>query len=145
MASKRETALLALETVLANVSGPDKKRNTEVPETVPANGLIIMRDGDPGEPVEETLSPHTYHYQHAVPIEVYYQHQSAPARDAGIDAILLGISQAVNANPTLGGAVALAEVRQPDDLSGDRAEGGNPYKRALPKVILHYDTTDPLG
>ncbi|MCV0428716.1 MAG: hypothetical protein K5905_24945 [Roseibium sp.] len=30
---------------------------------VPAEGLLILRDGEPGEP-EVTLSPLRYHYQH---------------------------------------------------------------------------------
>lgn len=33
-----------------------------LPERVPTDGLLILRDGEPGEP-EVTLSPLRYHYQ----------------------------------------------------------------------------------
>ena len=37
-------------------------RGEVLPERVPAAGLVILRDGEPGEP-EVTLSPLRYHYQ----------------------------------------------------------------------------------
>ena len=39
-----------------------------LPERVPAEGLLILRDGEPGEP-EVPLSPFAYHYQHRAEIE----------------------------------------------------------------------------
>lgn len=50
-------------------------------ETVPAGGLIILRDGDPGDP-EVILSPVTYLWEHQTEIEVILQrglvHRSLP-------------------------------------------------------------------
>ncbi len=54
-----------------------------LPERVPADGLLILRDGEPGEP-EMTLSPLRYHYQHRAEIEAVVQ---GADRDAAFDAL----------------------------------------------------------
>ncbi len=43
-------------------------RGDVLPERVPSAGLLILRDGEPGDP-EVTLSPLRYHYQHRAEIE----------------------------------------------------------------------------
>ena len=64
MATRRETALGALFSALGAITGPKVLRNAELPETVPPGGLIILRDGIIGEPVDITLSPVSYAWQH---------------------------------------------------------------------------------
>ena len=54
MASKRETILSVLHARLQNLAAP-VLRGDVLPERIPATGLIILRDGKPGEP-EVTLS-----------------------------------------------------------------------------------------
>jgi hypothetical protein len=49
-ASKAEQILDALKALLETVPDAVVERNSALPETVPAGGLIILRDGDPGEP-----------------------------------------------------------------------------------------------
>ena len=49
-ASKAEQVLEALKTLLETVAGAAIERNSVLPEKVPGGGLIIVRDGDPGEP-----------------------------------------------------------------------------------------------
>jgi hypothetical protein len=39
-----------LNALLETVSGATVERNSVLPEKVPTGGLIILRDGDPGEP-----------------------------------------------------------------------------------------------
>jgi hypothetical protein len=67
MPTSRETILTAR---LARLSAlPATTLCGEVlPERVPADGLLILRDGEPGEP-EVTLSPLRYHYRHRAEIE----------------------------------------------------------------------------
>jgi len=65
--------------------------------TVPADGLLILRDGEPGEP-EVTLSPLAYHYQHRVEIEAVVQ---GADRDAAFDALNAGIGASLTADRTL--------------------------------------------
>ena len=58
MTSTRETILAALLARLQTLAAP-VLRGDVLPERIPATGLIIPRDGKPGEP-EVTLSPLTY-------------------------------------------------------------------------------------
>ena len=44
----RETVLQALFEQLQTIVGPKVLRNDGLPEKVPAGGLLILRDGDPG-------------------------------------------------------------------------------------------------
>ena len=67
MPTARETILAALHVRLSALP-PTALRGEVLPERVPAEGLLILRDGDPGEP-EVTLSPLRYHYQHRAEIE----------------------------------------------------------------------------
>ena len=62
MSSKRETILAALHARLQTLA-PPVLRGDVLPERIPATGLIILRDGKPGDP-EVTLSPMTYFYEH---------------------------------------------------------------------------------
>ena len=59
MASKRETVLAAAKTlVAAALPGVEVRRNLAKTERIPPGGLVVIRDGDPGEP-EVSLSPLT--------------------------------------------------------------------------------------
>jgi hypothetical protein len=49
-ASKAEQVLEGLRAALETVSDAVVQRNSVLPEKIPAGGLIILRDGDPGEP-----------------------------------------------------------------------------------------------
>ena len=62
MPSIRETILAALHARLQTLTAP-VLRGDVLPERIPASGLIILRDGKPGDP-EVTLSPLTYFYEH---------------------------------------------------------------------------------
>ena len=68
MPTLRETILAALHTRLSALPAT-ALRGDVLPERIPATGLIILRDGKPGEP-EVTLSPLTYFYQHRAELEV---------------------------------------------------------------------------
>ena len=58
MPSKREQVLAALFARLDAELSATVRRNEALPERVPAEGLVILRDGDPGEP-DVTLNPRT--------------------------------------------------------------------------------------
>jgi hypothetical protein len=71
MPTTRETILAALQARLQTLAAL-ALRDEVLPERIPAAGLIILRDGQPGEP-EVTLSPLRYHYQHRAELEVVVQ------------------------------------------------------------------------
>lgn len=139
MPTARETILTALHARLLTLPAT-ALRGDVLPERVPALGLLILRDGEPGEP-EVTLSPQTYHYQHRAEIEAVVQ---GPDRDVLFDTLTASIGTALAADRTLGGLCEWveAEAPQPVDLP---VEGAASLKAAVIPVVLHYSTADPLA
>jgi hypothetical protein len=140
MPTPRETILTTLADLLRTVPHVSVLRGEVLPERVPAAGLMILRDGDPGEP-GVTLSPLRYHYQHRAEIEAVVQ---GAARDAAFDALCASIGAAIKADRTLGGLCDWieAEAPRPVDLS---IEGAASLKAGIISVMLHFSTTDPLS
>lgn len=139
MPSTREATLAALHARLLTVPATTL-RGEVLSERVPAAGLLILRDGEPGEP-EVTLSPLRYHYQHRAEIEAVVQ---GADRDADFDRLTASIGAALAADRTLGGLCdwVEAEAPRPVDLP---VEGAASLKAAVIPVILHYTTADPLA
>src|ERR671919_3243332 len=102
-ASKAEQVLEALEALLGAVPDAIVERNSVLPEKMPDGGLIVLRDGDPGEPEQALGGFGNAYYQHAVEIEVYVEEGDAAARDATFDDLLQQIGIALEADPSLGG------------------------------------------
>lgn len=149
--SVRETALEALRTTLA-AALPNARvvRNADKPEAAPedvpggaAEGLVIVRDGDPGEP-DVTLGVRAYWWTHAVPVEAYVAAGDGAARDAALAALLAGIDSALSQDRTLGGVVQDSDwvAEEPEILASDGAET---HKAAVVAVTLQYETPTPLG
>lgn len=139
MPSIRETILSALYARLSALPAT-MLRGDVLPERVPAEGLLILRDGEPVEP-EVTLSPLAYHYQHRAEIEAVVQ---GTDRDAAFDTLSASIGKALADDRTLGGLCDWieAEAPQPVDLP---VEGAASLKAAVIPVVLHYSTADPLS
>jgi hypothetical protein len=143
MATKRETVLQALFTLLSGIAGPTAIRNGNLPERIPAGGIVILRDGEPGEP-EVLLSPPEYVYEHRADVDVLVDAAAPAARDALFDNIMQAIGTAIAADRTLGGLCDYAETAAPVpvDIVVDGAPG---FKAATLPIILHYGTADPLS
>ena len=92
MPTSRETIINALQ-MLFSALPATALRGEVLPERVPAEGLLILRDGEPGEP-EVTLSPLRYHFQHRAEIEAFVQ---GAARDAAFDTLIASIGAALSA------------------------------------------------
>jgi len=135
----RELVLAALHARLQTLAAPSL-RGDVLPERIPATGLIILRDGNPGEP-EVTLSPLTYFYQHRAELEVVIQ--AGSGRDALFDALTADIGAALAADRTLGGLCDWVEAEAPEPVDLP-IEGAAALKAAVIIVVLHYATTDPL-
>ena len=139
MASKREAILAALQARLQTLATP-VLRGDVLPERIPPTGLIILRDGKPGEP-EVTLSPLTYFYEHRAELEVVIQ--AGTGRDALFDALTASIGAALASDRTLGGLCDWVEAEAPEPVDLP-IEGAAALKAAVIIVVLHYATTDPL-
>ena len=85
MPSTREQILSALFSAIQTIASAHVKvyRNMDKPQKID-DGLIIMRDGESGEP-EILLSPLTYIYQHQVQLEISVQNADASVRDSQMD------------------------------------------------------------
>jgi hypothetical protein len=143
-ASKAEQVLDALKALLEAVPGAMVQRNGVLPEKIPAGGLIIVHDGDPGEPEEALGGFGSTYYQHAVEIEVYLEEGDAAARDAAFDALLQQIGIALEADPTLGGLVFGLTYGRPEN-STEAVSGAPAIKIATLSVTIDYETSAPLS
>ena len=158
MPTSREAILTALADLLRTVPHVPVLRGEVMPERISPAGLIILRDGDPGDPAV-TLSPLAYHYQHRAELEVIVQGEARSAqqmqgsggplrgtndRDTAFAALCAQIGAVIRADRTLGGRCdwVEAEAPQPVDLP---VEGAASLKAAVIPVVLHYSTSDPLA
>ena len=139
MASKRELVLAALHARLQTLAAP-VLRGDVLPERIPATGLIILRDGKPGEP-EVTLSPLNWFYEHRAELEVVIQ--AGSGRDALFDALTAAIGTVLAADRTLGGLCDWVEAEAPEPIDLP-IEGAAALKAAVIIVVLHYASPDPL-
>jgi hypothetical protein len=136
----RETILTALADLLRTVAHVPVLRGEVLPERVSPAGLMILRDGEPGEP-GVTLSPLRYHYQHRAEIEAVVQGEG---RNTSFAALCASIGAVISADRTLGGRCdwVEAEAPRPVDLP---VEGAASLKAGVIIVVLHYSTSDPMG
>jgi len=140
--SLREQILATFAAVLKAKLTATVRRNEVLPEKVPAAGLVILRDGDPGEP-DVTLNPRTEFYSHRVEIEAYVPRDSAGGGEAALDALLGAIGTALRIDPSLGG---LAENLTPSapETGALAIEGAAPILTARLIVTVEYLVSDPL-
>ncbi len=140
MPTTRETVLAALHARLSALPAT-ALRGEVLPERVPAAGLLILRDGEPGEP-EVTLSPLRYHYQHRAELKVVVQ--AGSGRASAFDDLIAAIGAALEADRTLGGLCDWIEPEAPASVDLP-IEGAAALKAAVITVVLHYTTPGPLA
>ena len=142
MPSIRERVLQDFQGRLADSLAATVRRNEVLPEKVPSAGLVIVRDGDPGEP-DVTLNPRSEFYSHRVEIEAYMPWDSAGGGEVALDQLLGSIGTALQIDPSLGG---LAENLTPlaPETGALAIEGAAPILTALLMVTVEYLVSDPL-
>lgn len=143
MSSHREQVLAALLSALETLSGPTVRRNEPLSEKLPAGGLVMLRDGELGEP-EILLSPLSYIWRHRAIVEAVVSGGTAAARDGALDDLLSAVGQAIEADPRLGGLVDWIEIG-PASFETLAVEGAAPLKGATIPITLHYATSSPLS
>jgi hypothetical protein len=140
MPTTREAVLSALRAQLQPLTALTL-RDEVLPERIPTTGLIILRDGQPGEP-EVTLSPLRYHYQHRAELEVVVQAGTGRASD--FDDLIEAIGATLEVDRTLGGLCDWVEPEAPASVDLP-IEGAAALKAAVITVVLNYTTTGPLA
>lgn len=141
MPSKLETILTAFHAALSAGTTATVLRGEVLPTEVSRDGLVILRDGDPGEP-EHTFSPQRWYYEHRAVVEIFVP--GTADRDTLFDELRMEIGAVITTNRTLGGVCDWieAEAPEPTDLPFD---GADTIKAASIPVIVHFWTADPLS
>ena len=137
--SKTEQILEALRAGLETVPGAKVERNAVVPEKIPAGGLIVLRDGDPGEPDTALGGFGSAYYSHAIAVEIYVKDG-----DAAFDALLVEIGAVLDADPTLGGLAFGMTYGRPD-VDAEAVAGAPAIKAGTITVTVEYETESLLG
>ena len=142
MTQTRVGELAALETVVKAAVGAGLfHRDPEKSPPATASGVVIMKDGEPGEP-EVILSPVSYAFEHQVEFEIA---ANGPNRRAVVEALIARIDPALAANRTLGGVVDDARVVAPPDIKEFESEGVGSERSAVLHVQLAYTTASGAG
>lgn len=143
--STSENVLVTLFAALQSMrpEGVTLLRNETYPERIPDAGILILRDGDPGQP-EVTLSPPSYLYEHRAEVDVLVEAREAEARDVAFDALKQIIGAAISADRTMAGLCDYVEAEAPVPI--DLAlEGTEAIKAASITIKLIYASSDPLA
>lgn len=117
-------------------------RNAVVPTAIPENGLIILRDGDIGEP-SLIFSPPRYAYYHQAVLEVMVQNGDDDTRDAQLDALLVQVGHALQQPFAPDDGIDCCRIGSLE-LTTEPIEGAATLKIAHVPIIVEYVTTNPL-
>ena len=142
--SKPEQVLEAIKALLMTVPSAKVERNTAVPEKIPAGGLIVLRDGDPGEPDTALGGFGGVYYSHDVEIELYVEEGDAMARDAAFDILVQAVGAVLDTDPTLGGLAFGMSFGRPE-IDTEAVAGAPAIKTGTITVTVEYETASPLG
>ncbi|WP_085440252.1 hypothetical protein [Magnetofaba australis] len=144
MSSKTERILQALHSLLKAIPSATVLRNAALPTRIPADGLIILRDGDPGEPDLSLGGVGGCYYQHQVEIEIIVQHGDAAQRQSRFDELLLAVAEALDADSTLGGLIYGMTYGRPA-IQLEHEEGAAPLLGGIIELTLDYETSSPIS
>ncbi len=143
MPTIRETILATLHVRLTANLAATVRRNEVLPEKVPTPGLVILRDGEPGEP-DVTLNPRTEFYSHRVELELFFSQPTGGGGEILLDALVDHVHAALATDASLGGLAENLVVTAPE--TGVFAiEGAAPILTARLTVIVDYLVSDPLA
>ncbi len=114
-------------------------RNEVLPVAIPKGGLLILRDGDQGEP-EALLSPPRNIYQHRVELEVVVQEKEVVVREAAFDELIGDVQQALSGTDRLGGIVDTLTIGSSEVMT-EPLEGAAAMKGAVVPIVVEYVDT----
>ncbi len=144
MPSKTEQILEAIKNLLIILPDAKIERNTAVPEKIPTGGLIVLRDGDPGEPETALGGFGGVYYSHNIEIELYIEEGDATVRDATFDTLVQSIGTVLETDPTLGGLVFGMSCARPE-INTEAVAGVPAIKTGTIIVTVEYETNSLLG
>jgi len=144
VSSKPEQVLDAIKVLLNTVPDAKVERNSVVPEKVPTGGLIVLRDGDPGEPETALGGFGGVYYSHNIEIELYIEEGDVTTRDAAFDNLVQSIGTVLKTDPTLGGLAFGMSYGRPE-IDTEAVSGAPAIKTGTITMIVEYETLSLLG
>ncbi len=144
MTSKTETILQTLAAFLDANTSAKFERNASVPEKIPSEGMIILRDGNPGVPDEALGGFSAAYYEHEIDIEIYVAEGKQTDRDAVFDALVTEIGTALESGAGLGDLIFGMSYARPD-ISIEIIPGSHAIKSGTINLIIDYETPTPLS
>ena len=144
MSSKTEQILQALYSLLRTIPEATVERNIAVPAKIPAGGLIVLRDGDPGEPDMALGGFGNAYYSHRIEVETHVQEADPAVRDTAFDDLVVAVGTALDTDHTLGGlAFGMSYGRPSTDL--EPIEGAPAIKSGVIEITVEYESDAPLA
>lgn len=140
--SKREQVLNALYNRLKSLEYLVVLRNATLPVKIPNKGLVVLRDGNVGEP-QILLSPVCYVFHHRAEIEVLIQQSEDSDNDRRLDHILEDIGRIIMVDTTLSGLIDHMHADAPEFIE-QPVEGGLSIKGAIVPIVLEYVSNSNL-
>ncbi len=141
--SKAEDILNELSARLVT-TGARVERNSVIPEKVPYDGLIIIRDGDPGDP-DRTLGGYSNtFYSHTIPVEIYMESAHMDDRDLAFDVLLENVGDVLEVDLTLGGKAFGILYGRPEIVT-EPVLGAQSIKSATLTLTVDYEAAQPLA
>ena len=142
--SKTERILQAMYLLLQTIPEAIMERNIAVPAKIPPGGLIVLRDGDPGEPDTALGGFGSAYYSHRVEVEVHVQEADPAVRDTAFDDLVVAVGTALDPDTTLGGlAFGMSYGRPSTDL--EPIEGAPAIKSGVIEITVEYESDAPLA
>lgn len=142
--SKAEEILEKIKALLGDGCDARVERNSVLPEKVPGDGLIIIYDGDPGDPDLVLGGFGSAYYQHAIEVVVYVEEGNPAQRDQKFDALLLQIGAVLEAHADLDGLAAGLTYSRPE-ISTEPVIGGPAIKTGTIILLAEYEASAPLA
>lgn len=143
MTSRAEEILEKLKTLLTEGCDARVERNSVLPEKIPADGLIVIYDGDPGDPDQVLGGFGSAYYEHQIEVVVYVEEGNPAQRDQKFDALLVQIGETLEAYPDLDGLAAGLTYSRPE-VAIEPVLGGPAIKTGTVFVIAEYEAASPL-
>jgi len=140
MGSVRESVLSALHRQLHALVPAPVLRNAVLPERVPPEGLVILRDGEPGDP-DGTLNPRSEYYSHRAELELFMRQEIAGTGEAALDALIGQVGTALRSSPSLDGYAENLTLAAPQ-TSVLAIDGATPVLTALIIAVVEYLVTE---
>lgn len=142
--SRAEDILEKLKTLLAAGCEARVERNSVLPEKIPPSGLIVVYDGDPGDPEMVLGGFNNAYYEHQIEVVLYIEDGDPVQRDQKFDAMLRQIGQVLETNPKLDGLVSGLSYARPE-AAIEPVLGAPAIKTGTLIIIAEYDTSSPLA